>query len=476
MRNFRTTASGLLPLTPAATTVLRTITRIGGRPLIVGGAVRDALLARQHGQTLVPKDIDIEVYGVSNQEHLVNALSHLGRLDERGTSFGVIAVNVNGEDFDITLPRWESQTGDGHRGFDIQIAPELDEDIAFGRRDFTVNALGYDPETQELVDPWGGAKDLAAGVLRHTTRSFSEDPLRVLRGVQLAARFNFAMAPGTAEFCRAISARFCELAPERVWGEWRKIARRGTSISQALTVLVETGWIEHFPELDATRGVPQDPAWHPEGDVFTHLGLAADAAAAACDRDGWEDIDREIAVLGALVHDLGKATHTQQCGGRITSHGHAEAGVAPASHFLARIGAPRYLIERILPLVAEHMCHTSTTSATPTKSAVRRLIRRLQPASIIEWAWVVDADCAGRGVGAKESPAPAWVALAHEVGVFPAKGLLRGEHLIQAGLQPGPLFAQILGEALTAQDAGEFGDVDGAKAWLADYLRASRTP
>lgn len=472
-RNYRRAAPGLITPSPAAAAVLRAIGTIGGRPIIVGGAVRDALWARRNGEDRAPKDIDIEVYGVQNKERLIKALSLVGAVDERGVSFGVIAVRVDGEDFDVTLPRTESPTAPGHRGFEVTIAPELDEAIAFGRRDFTINAMGYDPIAQELVDPYSGRLDLDRSILRHTTHAFSEDPLRVLRGMQLAGRFELTIAPETAALCRELIPRFHDIARERVWGEWWKLLQRGAHISHALQVLVDSGWITHFPPLAATIGVPQDPRWHPEGDVFTHLGLAADAAAAACERDGWESIDREIAVLGALVHDLGKVTHTQASpDGRITSRGHAGAGVAPAGEFLADIGAPGYLLERIAPLVAEHMCHTAAPDG-PSRAAVRRLMRRLAPATIIEWAWVVDADCAGRASGTKPSPAAAWLTIASDIGTAPAKGILTGHHLIAAGMTPGPEFKAILAAALSAQDDGEFVDEAGALRWFADRALAA---
>ena len=467
-RYYRSAAPGLITPTPAAAAVLRAIATIGGRPLIVGGAVRDALWARRNsGAPTAPEDIDIEVYGVRSKERLIQALSLVGAVDERGVSFGVISVRVSGEDFDITLPRTESPTAPGHRGFEVGIAPELDEAIAFGRRDFTINAMGYDPATGELVDPYNGAVDLADGILRHTTDAFAEDPLRVLRGMQFAGRFGLTIAPGTADLCYWLAPRFHEISRERVWGEWRKLASRGTHISHALQVLVDTGWIAEFSELDATRGIPQDVTWHPEGDVFAHLGLSADAAAVAAERAGLGSADRELAVFGALLHDLGKATHTQHDGnGAIRSLGHARAGVGPATAFLARIGAPGHLSERIAPIVAEHMCHAASPGG-PSGAAVRRLMRRLEPATILEWSRVVDADCAGRGAGAKPSPAAAWLAIANDIGTTPAKGFLTGHHLIAAGMEPGPGFKAILADALSAQDDGEFEDEAGALRWFA---------
>jgi tRNA nucleotidyltransferase (CCA-adding enzyme) len=291
-----------------------------------------------------------------------------------------------------------------------------------------------------------------------------------LRGAQFAARFGFEFAPETTALAQAMADRFPELSTERVWGEWRKIATRGLHVTAALRALEATNWLQHFPQLAATRGIQQDAIWHSEGDVFTHVGLAADEAAKAADCAGLSSADREIAVLGALVHDFGKVTHTQTSNtGRITSHGHAEAGVEPAARFLTGIGAPAHLQAKVLPLVAEHMCHVSTETI-PSATAVRRLIRRLNGTgdgpTIYDWARVVDADSAGRGASAKVSPSAAWLARATEVGPTAAKGILTGKHLIDAGWKPGPQFKAVLAAAVEAQDAGEIVDEVSAVKWF----------
>lgn len=446
----------LIELTPATERVINAIAGVGGRPLLVGGCVRDALLG-------VPsKDIDIEVHGVRDYAAFRKALRKVADVDERGVAFGVLALRVDGEDFDVSLPRRDSKSGRGHRGFEVDIDPDIDEAEAFGRRDFTINALGWDPVTGELIDHFDGVADLSAGVLRHTTDAFTDDPLRVLRGAQFAARFGFTMAPETAELSASIFDGYRELAKERVWEEWRKIVRRGRHISNAIDVLEQTGWINHYPELAVLRGTPQDPAWHPEGDVLVHVALAAEQAGAL--NPELTAADREVAVLGALVHDFGKATNTQTGGDRITSIGHAPAGVVPAEKFLTDIGAPRHVIDRVLPVVRDHMCHVGV-AGTPTRSTVRRLLRRLEPASIYDWARVVDADVTGRGEGARPPVSGPWTAIADEL-TDRMKPLLRGEHLIRAGWKPGWEFRAVLEAGLAAQDGEEFTDEAGAIAWF----------
>ncbi len=141
----------------------------------------------------------------------------------------------------------DSKIGDGHRGFDIRIDAQLDEVQAFGRRDLTINAMGWDPLTQELVDPYGGLADLESGILRHTTEAFDEDPLRVLRAVQFTGRFGFDVAPETADRCRALAGAFTQLPTDRVWGEVAKIATKASRPSKSLHALHQTGWEQHFP-------------------------------------------------------------------------------------------------------------------------------------------------------------------------------------------------------------------------------------
>ena len=173
------------------------------RAYLVGGCVRDALLGIAH------KDFDLEVYGV-NYEQLEKALSVHGRVDLVGKSFGVIKFSSReGAQWDFSLPRRDSKTSAGHKGFQIEFDADISPKEAASRRDFTVNALMFDPRTGEYLDFFNGQNDLQNRVLRHTSPAFSEDPLRVLRGMQFAARFDLTAAPETIELCRSIApARF----------------------------------------------------------------------------------------------------------------------------------------------------------------------------------------------------------------------------------------------------------------------------
>jgi tRNA nucleotidyltransferase (CCA-adding enzyme) len=445
---------------PGVQRVLAAIRAAGGHPMLVGGCVRDALMG------IPSKDTDVEVYGVTDPDALAAALGSAGKVTEAGKSFGVFKVRAGHTEVDVSLPRRESKAGAGHRGFAVIPDGSLGFAEASARRDFTVNALMADPETGEIIDCHGGLADLGAGVLRHTSEAFAEDPLRVLRGVQFAARFGFTMAPETVIMCRTLIDSYADLSGERVWGEFEKIGTRGCHISRALTVLGSTWWASLYPQLHNMCGIRQDRTWHPEGDVWTHAGLAADQAARLADEAGVSGTDRLVIVFAALLHDVGKVTHTQRrADGRITSHGHAQAGAAPAWVFLHSIGCPEGIISRIIPLIQEHMSCTGR----PTKPAVRRLVRRLAPATLAELALVCAADRKGRGNPDATSTADAWLDMGRDLQVTerPAKGLLTGDHLIAAGMTPGPAFRPLLAAALSAQDAGEFEDEAGAIAWLA---------
>jgi tRNA nucleotidyltransferase (CCA-adding enzyme) len=457
-----------LDLPPDLRAMLEAV-RGAGRPRIVGGGVRDWLLG------LPAKDFDVEVGGV-DFETLHRVLAPFGATDVVGRSFGVIKVRsrASGSEYDFSLPRRESKTGAGHRGFAVEPDPALSDAAAAARRDFTVNAIAVDPFTGEVIDPHGGRRDLAARLLRHTGPAFTDDPLRLLRAFQLAARFDFTLAPETARLCQQISDTFAELPAERVWGEWEKWAGKAVRPSRGLTVLEETGWLRHFPELAALRGTPQEPAWHPEGDVFDHTRHCLDALVALT---GWRDAEparRQVLMLAVLAHDFGKpatTVRTEKHGvPRWTSPGHEAAGGPLAETFLRRLGAPLRFDPPVRALVVNHLAHHHG-QAEFTASAVRRLARRLEPATIDDLALVMRADADGRPpVQAPEVHARIdelrRVARELELERLAPKPILQGRHLVALGRHPGPEFKPILTAAFEAQLDGAFADEPGGLAWL----------
>ncbi len=443
-----------------------------GRPRIVGGSVRDWLLG------IEPKDFDVEVAGV-DFETLHRVLAPFGNTDIVGRSFGVLKLRLGGAEYDFSLPRRESKVGSGHRGFTVLPEPDLTDAEAAARRDFTVNSIAYDPIAGTVIDPHGGERDLRARILRHTSAAFSEDPLRVLRGFQLASRFDFSLAPETAALCRRIKGAYQELPVERVWTEWLKWSEKAEKPSRGLKVLEETEWLEHFPEIAALRGTQQDPSWHPEGDVFTHTAHCCDALSAA---KRWREAPaerRRVLMFAILAHDFGKPSTTQWADRRgemrWVSPGHEGAGVPLAENFLVRIGALRDVIERVKPLVAHHLIHHHNQGEI-TPNNVRRLARKLAPSNIDDLCIVMRADHDGRPPLHSAATIERIEALRRQAETLELQNqaprpLLLGRHLLEAGLAAGPHFKPLLDKGFEAQLDGAFADEEGAKTWLRNSLR-----
>jgi tRNA nucleotidyltransferase (CCA-adding enzyme) len=460
------------PAIPGELRAMLDAVRHVGRPRLVGGGVRDWLLG------LTSNDFDIEV-GAVDFETLRRTLAPFGATDVVGRSFGVIKVRgaTSGVAYDFSLPRRESKTGAGHRGFAVEPDPLLSDAEAAARRDFTINAIAYDPFSGEVIDPHGGRADLQAKLLRHTSAAFVEDPLRVLRAFQFAARFDLTLAPETATLSRSIAATFTELPIERIWGEWEKWATKSIRPSRGLTLLEETGWLVHFAELAALRGTLQEPAWHPEGDVFTHTQYCLDALVALED---WSASQHNpLLMLAVLAHDFGKpktTTRAEKAGVvRWISPGHAAAGGPLVESFLRRIGAPLKFDAPVRALVENHHAH-DRRAAPLSDSAMRRLARRLHPANVNELATVMRSDANGRPP--LESPdtharinALVQQARSLQLAQIAPQPILLGRHLLELGKKPGPDFKRVLDAAFEAQLDGAFSDETTGLSWLRAFLQ-----
>jgi len=435
---------------------------------LVGGCIRDALMG------IPQKDFDIEVFGV-DYDRLVEVLGRWGRTDLVGRSFGVVKLTVGDHVFDFTIPRRDSKVAPGHKGFEIEFDGNISLREAADRRDFTINALMYNPRQHRLLDFFGGEKDLHQRILRHTSAAFVEDPLRVLRGMQFAARFDLTAAPETIELCRSIKDGFHELAVERVREEWFKWATKSRMPSRGLHFLRETEWLDHFPELKGMIDVPQDPEWHPEGDVFVHTCHCCDAMVTLPEWQAADTESRIVYMLAILLHDVGKITATKQemrdGRMRIVSPGHEQESIPLAEQFLKRIGAPNAISDRVYPLVANHMAHLDQL----TDRAVRRLSKRLEPENIEGLCIVMSADSLGRPPRPPQIPAIVerlrQKAAELQVHRSAPKPILMGRHLIELGWKPGVEIGRILDAAYEAQLEGAFFNLDDAKAWLSKYIQ-----
>ncbi len=435
------------------------IKKAGGRALMVGGCVRDAMMG------ITPKDIDIEVFGIEAQ-HLERIVGENFEYDSCGVSFGVLKLKHI--DIDISLPRRESKIGLGHRAFNIASDPFMSVEEASLRRDFTINSMYKDPLTGEIIDPNGGKNDLEQKILRHVSHKFSEDPLRVLRGAQFVARFDLEAHDTTIDICRAITPE--SLAAERIFEEWKKLILKGVKISKGLQFLQATNWVKYFPELNALIGCKQEPKWHPEGDVWEHTKCCLDFYAKNRIGEQYEDL---VVGMAVLCHDFGKPSCTffDEKVGRLRSLGHDEKGVGPTYSFLSRMTNEEKFISDVVPLVKNHMRPFSMWRSDARDGAVRRL--SCQVKRIDRLIRVCLADDGGRPPFPSDTSSLDWLAAQAkrlDVQDKAPKPILMGRDLLSLGLKAGPLFKKILDEAYDNQIEGVFSDLDGAKKWLKEKL------
>jgi tRNA nucleotidyltransferase (CCA-adding enzyme) len=453
---------------PRILEICRAVRASGGRAYLVGGLVRDRLL----GETGAARDQDLEVYGI-DAAALRGLLEKFGKVNAVGEAFTVYKL----DDIDVSLPRRDSKTGTGHRGFTVSGDPTMTLEEAARRRDFTINAMACDPLTGEVVDPHGGLGDLEAKRLRAVDPgTFVEDSLRVLRGMQFAARFEFSIDPATVALCRRI--RLDDLPSERIWGEFEKLLLRSRRPSIGLRAGLDLGVLDQlFPELKALVGCPQEPAWHPEGDVWVHTLQAVDLAAGLV-----SDLStprQAVVMLGTLCHDLGKPPTTKVIDGRIRSLEHEEAGIAPTERVLDRLNVRTmdgYDVRRqVIAIVANHLKPglLSRERDRVGDGAFRRLALKCELDLLYR---VAKADSLGRrAAGAKEpdSEGQDWFierARALDVVRGGPKPLLLGRHLLEMGLAPGPRIGDLTERVYQLQLDGEVKTLDDALAAARRFL------
>jgi len=470
--------------------ICRAVRDAGGRAMLVGGSVRDLLL------NLESKDFDLEVYGLS-PARLREVLESVAPVNTVGEQFAVYKLafsrpgavataseSAASSDFDhpvapvsdsgiqsssarpapnrieidVSIPRRESKSGPGHRGFLITGDPSMTFQEAARRRDFTVNAILFDPLSSETIDPTGGVGDLNRKLLRAVAAdTFVEDSLRVLRAMQLAARFEMSIELDTVELCRSID--LSDLPRERVWGEFEKLLLHSRRPSIGLQAALDLGILDKlFPAIRALVGCPQYPLIHGAGDVFTHTKLALDQAANLT--ESLPKPQRAAVMLGVLLHDLGKPTMTIDRMGKPGDSAHDEAGVLPATEVLDALGIHTmdgyHLRSQVLALVREHLRpgQLYELGASAPDGAFRRLARSVDLGLLY---LVAKADALGGGHVATAVAAEWFIHRAREIGVEhgPPPPLLLGRHLIEAGVEPGRRMGEILREVYELQLDGK---------------------
>lgn len=411
----------------AAVRLAEEVSLAGGRAYYVGGYVRDYVLG------LRSPDIDIEIHGLA-AERLMPVLQGIGRVKTEGLDYGIFLLED--WDIDIALPRKETCTGKGHRDFLVEVDPYLSFADSSRRRDFTLNAMLLDVLSEELIDPFGGRADLESAVLRHIDPvSFAEDPLRLLRACQFAARFGFEIAPETMDICRRMD--ISSLPGARVGAEMKKALLKAARPSVFFECLRQAGRLSPwFTELEELIGLEQDSLRHPEGDVWTHTMLCLDRAAAL--RHDSPDPFRFM--LLALTHDLGKINTTEYVKGKIHAYGHEKTGTEFARELLWRIGAGKDVLRYLDNMIPLHMKpNILAENSSSLKSSNRMFDEAAEPMDLILFAAVDSSpqtDVEGNRAFLLER-----LSLYREIMSRP---YISGNDLIKEGLNPGEHFRELL--------------------------------
>ena len=430
----------------------RTVARAGGRVVVVGGWVRDRLLGD------LSNDVDLEIFGLS-PEAISRLLRPIGFTAPVGRHFPVWRETRLG--VDAAYPR----AGADSYSADSQASLETAFREASRHRDLTINAIGWDPLTDELIDPWNGQADLKARLLRAVDlTTFGSDPLRVLRVARLRARFEARVEPELVESCRAIDLG--SLPVERITSELRRMLCESSRPSRAFEFLDEADQLDVFEPVARLKGVPQDPRWHPEGDVYVHTMMVVDRAAEIA--QSLAGVAREILLFAALCHDLGKPETTSVENDRIRSLGHEAKSAERTREWLDAMRLPGRHVRSIEVLVANHLAPAQFASQGAGPRAYRRLARKLAlgDVTVVDLERLARADHLGRGttadragdIEAGETFLAAAEAAEVREGVRP--DIVSASQLIARGVDAGPRLGQLLARCRELQDETGLEDAD----------------
>ena len=431
--------------------ILCNLQELGARPILVGGCVRD------HFLNIPVKDYDVEIFGIDSYETIENSLKKFGSVKLVGKSFGVLTLRVDKYDFDFALPRTEKKIGNTHQDFEVITDANLSFKEAAIRRDFTINAIGYDFSKKKFLDPFNGIKDLEKKLIKHIDdKTFIEDSLRVYRAVGFASRFDFKIEEKTKELCKQIisSGELEYLPKERIFEELKKLFLKSSRPSIGFELIRQLGILKYFPELNALIGCIQDKEYHPEGDVWIHTMMCLDELAKIIKDENIEDEYRKLYLFyGILCHDLGKPFCTQEINGKITSHKHEVLGIEPSISFLSKLTNEKKFIETVCTLVKNHLAPFQLYLAESSLKAIKRLSLKV---NIEDLCLVCLADCLGRDILDKDKcyKATEWLlekAKELEIHNEPIKALVQGRDLIALGFNPSQKFKEILDFAFDLQ-------------------------
>ena len=431
--------------------ILKDLQKIGATPIIVGGSVRDFFL------NIPVKDYDIEIFGIDSLETIQKSLEKFASVKMVGKSFGVLTLRVNEYDFDFALPRIEKKIGNTHQDFEIITNANLSFKEAAIRRDFTINAIGYDFCTKDFLDPFNGINDLKNRVLKYIDdKTFIEDSLRVYRAIQFSARFDFSLDEKTFELCKKIvqNNELHFLPKERIYEEFKKLFLKSSKPSIGFELLKDLGVLKYFPELKALISCVQDPIYHPEGDVWIHTMMCLDELSRILKEENIVDEYRKLYLFYAILcHDFGKPFCTKEINGKITSHKHESLGIEPTISFLSKLTNEKKFIEIVSSLVKNHLIPFQLYFAESSLKAIKRLSLKV---NIEDLCLVCLADCLGRTILDKEKcpKATSWLLTkAKELDIHnePIKPIIQGRDLIKLGFKPSNKFKEILEFAFDLQ-------------------------
>ncbi len=413
-----------------------------GKIYEVGGIVRDRIIS----PVLPDEDADYLVTGIPMDE-LIDLLKNYGKVDLVGKSFGVIKFTPSkkslSEDkaktFDMALPRKEFSIGVGHKDFKVEFDHKLEVEDDLARRDFTINAVAFDLSTKKLVDPLGGKKDIRKGLIRITySNSFVDDPLRMLRGIQFAARFEFELEKVTFQnMCENVEL-IKTVSPERIQLELNKLLTRAKRPSIGFRLMHKTGILKHIlPELEACLGVSQPGGYH-KYDVFEHSLTTMDNT----------PMDLVLR-LASLFHDISKPQCRTLTSEGATFYGHEKKGAFVAQTILARLRYSNEIISKVKLLVEKHMFTTGVTD-----KGLRRLINRVGEENIFDLLELRRADIVAQGKNGDTYEIDEFEErIKQEIKRKPPFGLkdleVKGDEIMREfSLPPGPLIGEILNHLL----------------------------
>ena len=431
--------------------ILKNLQELGATPILVGGCVRDYFLNKEI------KDFDIEIFNFDSLELLEISLKKFGNVKLVGKSFGVLTLKVEGYDFDFALPRIEKKVGNSHTDFEVITNSNLSFEEAAIRRDFTINAIGYDYFKDEFIDPFNGIDDLKNRIIRHINdKTFIEDSLRVYRAIQFAARFEFDIDEKTKDLCKKIvlSDELSYLPKERIYEEFKKLFLKSNKPSIGFELLRELGLLKYFKELEVLINCEQEPEYHPEGDVWIHTLMCLDELAKILEKEKIEDEYKKLYLFyGILCHDFGKPFCTKEINGKITSYKHESLGIEPTISFLEKLTNEKKFIEIVCSLVKNHLIPFQLYLSHSSEKAVKRLSLKV---NIEDLCLVCLADCLGRTILDKQKcpKATSWLlekAKELEIHNVAIKPLVLGRDLIELGFKPSKEFKEILEFAFDLQ-------------------------